>query len=178
MLFETEKEANNFIRFNKEEIEAESGFSPKRSYYCLFCDGWHTTSLEGMIGQSKNERLFDQLQKEKEARKLKKGKGQGAEDAQAREEKMHEIEKQIKEMSTSHKEMFFATAIADLIQQIEPLRNSANPGEMEKIKELRLNLELYYTVRKKHGLAKASRSLDRDIEWKLWAEKKGYKTDY
>ena len=32
MLFETEKKAENFIKFNKEEIEAESGYGPQRSY--------------------------------------------------------------------------------------------------------------------------------------------------
>ncbi len=29
MLFDTEKKAENFIKFNKEEIETESGYGPK-----------------------------------------------------------------------------------------------------------------------------------------------------
>jgi hypothetical protein len=44
MLFETKKKAETFIRFNAEEIEAESGYSPCRAYYCEYCAGWHTTS--------------------------------------------------------------------------------------------------------------------------------------
>jgi hypothetical protein len=44
MLFETEKKAENFMKFNNDEIESESGYSPKRSYYCLCCGGWHITS--------------------------------------------------------------------------------------------------------------------------------------
>ena len=39
MLFETEKKAENFMKFNNEEIEKESGYSPQRSYYCIFCTG-------------------------------------------------------------------------------------------------------------------------------------------
>lgn len=44
MLFETEKKANNFLRYNSEEILEETGKAPVRSYYCAFCGGWHVTS--------------------------------------------------------------------------------------------------------------------------------------
>lgn len=44
ILFETEKKALNFIKFNSEEIEEESGRAPIRAYYCEFCGGWHVTS--------------------------------------------------------------------------------------------------------------------------------------
>ena len=44
MLFETEKKATTFIKFNGEDIEKESGFKPERSYFCTFCGGWHVTS--------------------------------------------------------------------------------------------------------------------------------------
>lgn len=44
ILFETEKKALNFIKFNSEEIEEESGRAPIRTYYCEFCGGWHVTS--------------------------------------------------------------------------------------------------------------------------------------
>ncbi|MDO4510378.1 MAG: hypothetical protein Q4B68_00990 [Bacteroidales bacterium] len=44
MLFETQKKADNFIRYNAEEIMEETGVAPVRSYYCVFCGGWHITS--------------------------------------------------------------------------------------------------------------------------------------
>ena len=44
MLFESQAKADNFILYNKEEIEAENGKTPVRSYYCRLCGGWHVTS--------------------------------------------------------------------------------------------------------------------------------------
>lgn len=44
MLFETESKANNFIRFNSDDILKENGKTPVRSYYCKMCGGWHVTS--------------------------------------------------------------------------------------------------------------------------------------
>ena len=44
MLFEEKKNADNFIHFNKDTILEESAKAPVRSYYCVFCSGWHVTS--------------------------------------------------------------------------------------------------------------------------------------
>lgn len=44
MLFEEEKQAINFLKFNAEEYE---GKAPMRTYYCNACMGWHITSKEG-----------------------------------------------------------------------------------------------------------------------------------
>lgn len=44
ILFDSQSKADNFIKFNGEEIEAESGHAPSRSYYCCSCNGWHVTS--------------------------------------------------------------------------------------------------------------------------------------
>lgn len=46
MLFESREKALNFIKFNKEEILEETGFAPKRCYYCDACGGWHLTSRD------------------------------------------------------------------------------------------------------------------------------------
>ncbi len=45
MLFETKSKADNFIKFNKDNILEENGHAPVRSYYCEFCCGYHVTSL-------------------------------------------------------------------------------------------------------------------------------------
>ena len=44
MLFEDEKKANLFIKFNAEEIKEKSGYAPVISYFCIACNGWHITS--------------------------------------------------------------------------------------------------------------------------------------
>lgn len=44
MLFDEEKQALNFLKFNTEEYE---GKAPMRAYYCNACMGWHITSKEG-----------------------------------------------------------------------------------------------------------------------------------
>ena len=58
ILFETEKKANTFIKFNSQEIETEVGYSPIRSYFCIFCNGWHVTSkTEPVDIKSKTEKF-------------------------------------------------------------------------------------------------------------------------
>lgn len=44
MLFESQSKANNFIRYNGEDILEENGKAPVRSYYCEICAGYHVTS--------------------------------------------------------------------------------------------------------------------------------------
>jgi hypothetical protein len=44
MLFETEAEAQAFIRFNSGDILKMSRKAPVRSYYCQLCGGYHVTS--------------------------------------------------------------------------------------------------------------------------------------
>ena len=45
LLFETEKKALNFIKFNAQDIinGNKNGFVPKRAYYCECCGGYHVT---------------------------------------------------------------------------------------------------------------------------------------
>ena len=45
MLFSTLKKAQNFIKFNGDEIMEETGIRPARVYYCQLCCGYHVTSL-------------------------------------------------------------------------------------------------------------------------------------
>jgi len=60
MLFETEKKADNFIKFNADEIEENMGFKPERSYYCISCGGWHVTSkTDWMSGTTPTENVLD-----------------------------------------------------------------------------------------------------------------------
>lgn len=46
ILFESQKAADNFIKYNAERIKEQNGYAPIRSYYCSLCGGWHVTSQE------------------------------------------------------------------------------------------------------------------------------------
>ena len=58
MLFDTEEQAQNFIKYNNDDILSDSGHAPTRAYYCVVCGGWHVTSLEKFEGDSLSERLM------------------------------------------------------------------------------------------------------------------------
>ena len=47
MLFETEKQADTFIRFNREEIEERAGYCPQEVIFVLFV-------MVGMLRAKKN----------------------------------------------------------------------------------------------------------------------------
>lgn len=49
-LFESQAQADNFIKFNSEMIESKNGYAPIRSYECPICGGWHVTSQEEIVG--------------------------------------------------------------------------------------------------------------------------------
>ena len=59
-VFETEKKADNFIKFNSNDIELENGYAPKRSYFCIACGAWHITSNENEFqGKSFTEKVLE-----------------------------------------------------------------------------------------------------------------------
>ena len=67
MLFETEKKAENFIKFNAEEIKSTNGRAPVRTYFCEFCGGWHVTSRpHERKGPTKTEKVISLYNKEKQ----------------------------------------------------------------------------------------------------------------
>lgn len=53
-LYDTEAEANRYIEYNKDEIEAKNGYAPCRAYYCSCCGGWHVTSRESFVEAEKS----------------------------------------------------------------------------------------------------------------------------
>lgn len=62
MLFETEKEANTFLKFNMDEINPD-GTRNMRVYYCPACCGYHITSHE-YNGVNRTEKLIEAYHKE------------------------------------------------------------------------------------------------------------------
>ena len=55
MLFPTKSKAENFIKFNHDDIADSSEMVPVRTYYCSFCCGWHVTSKEN----ARQAKFFD-----------------------------------------------------------------------------------------------------------------------
>ena len=72
MLFDTEKKALNFIKFNADDIEDNSGKRPIRGYYCDSCCGWHVTSSPEATKHktSRTKRVIDLYHKAKETEKI------------------------------------------------------------------------------------------------------------
>ncbi|WP_154656979.1 hypothetical protein [Hugenholtzia roseola] len=180
MLFETEKKADNFIAFNQEEIKAETGIAPQRSYYCSFCAGWHVTSIKEEIGISKNEILLEEYLKDKAKKKEKVVPEKNKVNNEDKRYNLKlELENEINTMDANQKEVFFSEKIDLLKKEIEKLNNTT---EKEKLKELRLSLEIVYIVRKQNGFNKTNKpyekSKERELEeWRLWIEKQGYNNE-
>ena len=75
MLFETDKKAETFIKFNSSEIEEYAGYKPERCYFCTYCGGWHVTSQkEYLVIKSRTEKILDLYEQEKEQKALMKAK--------------------------------------------------------------------------------------------------------
>lgn len=60
MVFEEERKALNFIKFNRDVILEETGYAPTRAYYCPFCLGWHVTSNEDTEAGKRRDLLDEQ----------------------------------------------------------------------------------------------------------------------
>lgn len=73
ILFESESKADNFIKFNADEIRESSGYAPVRSYYCISCGGWHVTHLpefrhEKTISEIMTDKMNEAIENRKKAR--------------------------------------------------------------------------------------------------------------
>lgn len=76
MLFESQSKADNFIKFNSDEIAKQTGKAPSRSYYCSFCCGWHITSIadrdKAAVRDERDARVWEQLKTAIAPKKKKK----------------------------------------------------------------------------------------------------------
>ena len=71
MLFESEAKANNFIKWNKDEIENGDKL---RAYYCSACCGWHISHQKFHKDMEGNtDQLIEAYNREKELEKIKRG---------------------------------------------------------------------------------------------------------
>lgn len=63
MVFESQSKADNFIKFNSENIAAFSSKVPTRSYYCSFCTAWHVTSVESSEEGAERDKRDEEIWK-------------------------------------------------------------------------------------------------------------------
>jgi len=70
VLFESKSKADNFIKYNSQEILEENGKAPVRSYYCQVCGGYHVTSNPskeaGVEFNLRDQRIVESLKRNKE----------------------------------------------------------------------------------------------------------------
>ncbi len=66
MLFETQKQADNFIKWNGDDIDTNGG--ELRSYYCKCCGGWHITSKPHRAAVAATENAAKAEKKQEENR--------------------------------------------------------------------------------------------------------------
>jgi len=114
ILFESESKADNFIKFNADEIRESSGYAPVRSYYCISCGGWHVTHLpEFRLEKTVSEIMTDKINEITEYRK-----------------KVHaEVSPQRKEIKRQN-----ALIIDNIKSSFENIREFADSGDNEKAK--------------------------------------------
>lgn len=173
MLFETEKKADLFIQFNKEEILEESGYSPQRSYFCIFCSGWHVTSIKEEIGTTKLEFMYQQYLDQKKITP----KNEPISFQSIHQKLISDITTHANTLQDDEQKLeFFNTKITELSQKINSLQASEQPNQIE-LKQAPYELNATYIVKKdffdtskKNNVIINKRQTE---EWRKWAEKQG-----
>ena len=112
MLFETEKKANLFIKFNSEEIESESGYSPVRAYFCISCNGWHVTSREDRQNRASETEQFLSLFTDERKKQLVERECNIAEREQEKE-----FETDVEELKKIYKKIDFGIKTLEIIME-------------------------------------------------------------
>lgn len=177
MLFETEKKANLFIQFNQEEIQEVSGYSPQRSYFCLFCGGWHVTSIKEEIGTTKNESLY---QAYTENRKKKAGFTTNTPKTfvETQEMRLVRIKNEMFHLDEEQQVAFIQLQIEKLTHEISALQHSNEEEVLAKLKIKQQELQAVRTVKNqllgvdKKNLYQQRINQKQIDEWRIWAEEK------
>lgn len=102
MLFETEKKALLFMKFNNEEIAAENEKVPARAYFCEACGGWHITHfIDPQRNKSRTQKVIEYMhsqqakQKEIKQANAEARKKMLEEQSRIREETQSYVQKQL-----------------------------------------------------------------------------------
>lgn len=66
IVFESEKKALNFIKFNSNDIATESDIVPNRAYYCVACGGYHVTHCRKNYKPYTTEEIIEAYKRDKQ----------------------------------------------------------------------------------------------------------------
>lgn len=132
MRFETEKEANTFLKFNADEIEEETGKRPIRSYYCIACNSWHITSKkEPLIVKSRTESVLERYQELKQGTNIVVKDNNVKRDTQKeRNSTLEAVNSKIKETNSKLKEA--------VLKETKEKRDGLN----ELLRSVKINIEI------------------------------------
>ena len=181
MVFETEAKANNFIKFNKDDIQKQSGYSPQRSYYCSFCDGFHLTSSTQFVGQSPKEKLLEEhLKYKEEIAHVKLTNKEQIVQVVIKKEDFRAYWNDLLERSPHEEvEKLFEENILALKQEVENLMQSRTYPD--RLKALRQSLDALYNLRKEFGFSTTNQGSQclktneirekEESDWKEWIAK-------
>ena len=139
MLFETEKKALTFMKFNNEEIRMETGVTPKRAYFCEACGGWHLTHhAEDWTGPSPTELAISQMKKITEIRKSLRHHGEENPDVKMDPDLSNFISMQLNKIDSYVKanKITMAELLVDVLLDLLKCK----PTSMRKKTEERLNV--------------------------------------
>ncbi len=179
ILFETEKKANRFISFNQEVIKKEKGYAPKRSYFCSFCCGWHTTSVEGEIGLSKHEKLFNQYFKNNTGIRQEEEERKSDYKTIVRNKIEYQFRNKIKNATKDGIISFLSKEWKKAKKQIRKLATSNDSNKKNGLKDSYIILEIIEKIKQEYGIVTINphfqkRKSNKDEEWKQWFESRGY----
>jgi len=132
LLFESEKKAGLFIKFNSEEIESESGYSPIRTYFCISCNGWHVTSKSEIADtKSKTEQVLESYYEEKNRKAFAREQKIAIE-----EELLAKIDNKINEIEITQR----SGELKDCIAQIDSVYEDLEHAKKLKIGKRKLKI--------------------------------------
>jgi hypothetical protein len=185
-LFDSDKKAETFIKFNKDEILAEGGYRPQRAYFCSFCGGWHVTSIQEEIPKTKREEMLENLIKlrekekfQKEVNKAKRNNGKGTTSGlkAESEEFFQKVTHELDALNVQQRTDMVLGKIQELKDQIQKLAGPNEPVNHDELKRLRIDLELWCVAKKQYHIKelKPAKNNINTKEWEEWMNKHGYK---
>lgn len=156
-LFESESKADNFIRFNGEEILEESDKAPIRSYYCPSCGGWHVTSSPiAWNVKTRSERFIEKRKADAEARR---------EVHKVYDEKIKDAKHKIKDVVNSLPEAYEKLKEECLSAKTKEEKLSLVKAFREKLTHIRATMALQQRQSKLiHNLGESSKSFYYEIK--------------
>ncbi len=133
MVFETEKKAQNFMKFNNQNFDTD--VVPVRAYYCSACGGWHVTKRK--TWNTKKEDPLDKLVKAYKVATTKKKKKEKVPNLRTREEILAIQGQKAALYQVAYKK------VCDLRYRLSHEREKVNPEDIKEVMDSVSEVELF-----------------------------------